>query len=257
MIYKTVEKRGDRIQHISTSLVVTILSFGGLLLGGSAGFVARHFILNKIHQLYALCGGLLLALLTLEIIPETFSTFHIIGPLLGFTLGILFMITIHSFSHTSHTNEKKQQPLQAFLFLSLAIFIHNVPNGIALGSALANDSTISNSLLLAIIFHHIPEGLALIIPFFFTHYRYPFFLLMIFLLSTTLGFSTIVGNVLGDTTTHLQGIIMGSAIGSLSYVTLQEMLKKAYNGMTTLSFSMWVLIGFFIVNMYIRFLVHH
>ncbi|KEK18190.1 zinc uptake transporter [Bacillus manliponensis] len=243
------------MQHISTSLVVTILSFGGLLVGGSAGFVAKQFILNKMNRLYALCGGLLLALLILEIIPETFSTFHLIGPLLGIILGVLFMIIIHSFSHSSHST--KQQPLQTFLFLSLAIFIHNIPNGIALGAAFASDSTISNSLLLAIIFHHIPEGLALIIPFFFTHYRYPFFLLIIFLLSATLGFSTIVGNTLGDATTHLQGIIMGSAIGSLSYVTLQEMLKKAYNSMTISSFFIWVLIGFFIVNMYIRFLVHH
>lgn len=31
---------------------------------------------------------------------------------------------------------------------------------------------------------------------------------------------------------------MGSAIGSLSYVTVQEMLKKAYNRMTIISFSL-------------------
>lgn len=209
------------------------------------------------HHLYAFCGGLLLALLTLEIIPETFSTYHAIGPLLGITIGVLFMIIIHALSHTSHTHQNEQQPLQSFLFLSLAIFIHNVPNGIALGAALANDSTFSFSLLLAIILHHIPEGLALIIPFFFTHYRYPFFLLMIFILSATLGFSTIVGNMLGDITMNLKGIIMGSAIGSLSYVTVQEMLKKAYNQMTLTSFSLWVFIGFFIIKVYMSLVVHH
>ena len=37
-----------------------IFSFGGLLLGGAVGVATRQLIEEKMHRLYALCGGILL-----------------------------------------------------------------------------------------------------------------------------------------------------------------------------------------------------
>ena len=55
-----------------------VFSFGGLLLGGAVGVATRQLIEEKMHRLYALCGGILLGLLSLEIIPETFSSYEMI-----------------------------------------------------------------------------------------------------------------------------------------------------------------------------------
>ena len=110
-------------------------SFGGLLLGGAVGVATRQLIEEKMHRLYALCGGILLGLLSLEIIPETFSSYEMIGPILGIAIGILVMSLLDNYCH--HPMIHKRSTSMANLpFFSFAIFIHNIPSGFALGTAL-------------------------------------------------------------------------------------------------------------------------
>lgn len=76
------------------------------------------------YRLYALCGGILLGLLLLEIIPETFSSYEMIGPILGMAIGILIMSLLDNYCHHPMIHTKDQQAWQTFLFsLSLYLFI--------------------------------------------------------------------------------------------------------------------------------------
>ena len=75
------------------------------------------------HRLYALCGGILLGLLSLEIIPETFSSYEMVGPILGIAIGILVMSLLDNYCHHPMIH-KNRQAWQTFLFsLSLYLFI--------------------------------------------------------------------------------------------------------------------------------------
>ena len=83
-----------------------IFSFGGLLLGGAVGVATRQLIEEKMHRLYALCGGILLGLLSLEIIPETFSSYEMVGPILGIAIGILVMSLLDNYCHHPMIHKK-------------------------------------------------------------------------------------------------------------------------------------------------------
>ncbi|SDY81957.1 ZIP family metal transporter [Bacillus sp. 166amftsu] len=238
-------------------MIVTFFSFGGLLLGGAVGLATRQLIEEKMHRLYALCGGILFGLLSLEIIPETFSSYEIIGTTLGITIGILLMSLLDNYCHHPIIHKKHQQAWQTFLFLSFAIFIHNMPSGIALGAAFTNHDETAIPFLFAIVTHHIPEGLALIIPFLFTQHKYISFLLTILLLSIILGTGTIFGMMMHGKALHLQGLIMGSAIGSLGYVTIHEMLWKAKKHLSPFPFLSWSISGFLLITVFILFADHH
>ncbi|MBY0599286.1 ZIP family metal transporter [Bacillus bingmayongensis] len=238
-------------------MIVTLFSFGGLLLGGAVGLATRQLIEEKMHRLYALCGGILFGLLSLEIIPETFSNFEIIGPMLGITLGILIMSLLDNYCHHPMIHKKDQQAWQTFLFLSFAIFIHNMPSGFALGTAFTNHNETAIPFLFAIVIHHIPEGLALIIPFLFTQHKYLSFLLTILLLSIILGTGTLFGIMMNGKAIHLQGLIMGSAIGSLGYVTMHEMLWKAKKHLSPFPFLTWAISGFLLITVFTLFADHH
>ena len=48
------------MERLWIPMIVTF-SFGGLLLGGAVGIATRQLIEEKMHRLYALCGGILLA----------------------------------------------------------------------------------------------------------------------------------------------------------------------------------------------------
>ena len=48
------------MERLWIPMIVTFFSFGGLLLGGAVGVATRQLIEEKMHRLYALCGGILL-----------------------------------------------------------------------------------------------------------------------------------------------------------------------------------------------------
>ena len=98
-------------------------SFGGLLLGGAVGVATRQLIEEKMHRLYALCGGILLGLLSLEIIPETFSSYEMIGPILGIAIGILVMSLLDNYCH--HPMIHKRSTSMANLPFSLFRYIYS------------------------------------------------------------------------------------------------------------------------------------
>ncbi|MFI8707121.1 ZIP family metal transporter [Bacillus sp. NPDC077411] len=245
------------MEQLLLPIIVTFYSFSGLLLGGIVGLATRRIMEKQTFRLYALCGGILLGLLLIEIIPETFSSYEIIGPLLGIASGILIMRLMDYYCHHVMLHNNNQPAQQTFLFLSFAIFIHNLPSGFALGTAFTAQHEATLSFLLAIIIHHIPEGLTLIISFLFTRHQYLSFILIIFLLSITLGLSTAFGMVINSKAIHLPGLIMGSAIGSLGYVTVHEMLWKAKKNLSLLSFLSWTFVGCLLIIIFIPFISHH
>ncbi|MDM5188699.1 ZIP family metal transporter [Bacillus sp. DX4.1] len=245
------------MERLWIPMIVTLFSFGGLLLGGVVGLATKQLIEEKMYRLYALCGGILLGLLLLEIIPETFSSFEVIGPILGISLGALLMMLMDNYCHHPVIHKKDQQAWQTFLFLSFAIFIHNMPSGFALGAAFASHNESAIPFLLAIIIHHIPEGLALMIPFLFTQHKSISFILTILLLSVILGVGTVFGIMMNGKAVHLQGLIMGSAIGSLGYVTIHEMLLKAKKRLSILPFLSWTLFGFLLITIFTLFAGQH
>lgn len=132
-----------------------------------------------------------------------------------------------------------------------------MPSGFALGTAFINHADSAIPFLIAIVVHHIPEGLALIIPFLFTKHKYVSFLLTTLLLSLILGTGTVFGILMEGKALHLQGLIMGSAIGSLGYVTIHEMLWKAKKQLSFLTFLMWTTGGFLLIIVFTLLTGHH
>lgn len=237
--------------------MATIFAFGGLLLGGTVGVITKQVMEEKMYQLYAFCGGVLLGLLGLELVPDTFSEYPPIGPLLGIGIGFLLMVLVHTYFHGHNSFGREQEAFQAFLFLSLAICIHNIPTGMAFGSVLANNEELAFTFLLAIVFHHIPEGLSLMIPFLFTRSTFSSFMITILLLSSVLGIGTVLGGFVQEESNQLQGVVMGIAIGTLGYVALYEMLLKAKKQIKLLSFLTFASTGIAIVQVYIYFFMNH
>ena len=89
----------------------------------------------------------------------------------------------------------------------------------------------------------------------FTKHKYISFLLTT-LLFLILGTGTVFGILIEGKALHLQGLIMGSAIGSLGYVTIHEMLWKAKKQLSFLTFLMWQLVVL-LITVFTLFAGHH
>ena len=106
-------------------------------------------------------GGLMLAIICFDIIPESFEDNNTYLATIGIFIGLFTAILLDSIiSHHSFesSNSKKQRYFKVAFFMSIGI--HNIPAGIALGSLLNISYTQGIQLAIALL-HGIPEGLTL------------------------------------------------------------------------------------------------
>jgi ZIP family zinc transporter len=84
------------------------------------------------------------------------------GIVLGILAGILMMVIAEKLLHKNlNVANRRLEYMHSFVLLFVAIGIHNLPTGLALGAAMKDESFSLSPLLAALILHHIPEGMAL------------------------------------------------------------------------------------------------
>ena len=130
----------------------------------------------------------------------------------------------------------------------LAIALHKVPEGIAMGIAYANNKADGNALTLGILLQNIPEGLSVALSLLtikFSKWK-------AVLISALTGLMQPVGmgcglilSIFGNTFINFSMIIAGSA---LLFVVINEVLPQTYRTHEDIKNSISLFIGFFIMS---------
>lgn len=219
---------------------VFIFVFFGTFIGGGTLQLFKKVVLKRKKLILLFSGGIILSLLINEIIPEAFLVFEKRGIILGIIVGALM---IKLADHFVHGKNKK-----SFLFLVLALTLHNLPTGLGIGLFLgeSSNSFISSPFLIAMFFHHIPEGLALMSSAIYGNVSFYFFSLSCLFLAFFFAASASFGNAFF----HLQNVrvntlLMGTSIGTLSFVTLHEFLRKSKE-VSNAEWLMYTSLGFLV-----------
>jgi len=125
---------------------------------------------------------------------------------------------------------KDARLMRVGLFTAFAIFIHNIPEGIATFISGISDFTIGASIALAIAIHNIPEGIAVSVPIYSATGSRKKALLW----SVMSGFSEPIGAVIG---VFLISFVKGGALlgyiyavvsGIMIYIAFDELLPSAH-----------------------------
>ncbi len=129
------------------------------------------------------------------------------------------------------------------------IAVHNLPEGLAIGSSLARGEKFAFSLSLLLLTHNIPEGIAASLPLFLSGVGVK----RVILISALTGLPTAAGSFIGTALGHISGEMTAACIsfagGAMLYISLKELIpanrgeKKEQN---TLSVIMGFCAGFFI-----------
>lgn len=229
------------IEEIRTSLIIWVVIFLGTAIGGLAvPFIRRYFHRNHLY-LNVFCGGILAGLLAFDLIPEIVHHYQPIGIFSGVSLGIFMMLLFEKYLHsTKHIDTEYQD---TFFLLFFSLFIHSIPTGLALGLNFTEHHFQHPSLLIAILIHHIPEGMVLMVTVLNSKQKVKIFVLLSCLLSFAVGVNTYLGMSLNLHSLKLQTMIMGIAIGSLSYVTFYEILWKGFRSHLTIKMIIGACLG--------------
>ncbi|WP_397537792.1 ZIP family metal transporter [Rummeliibacillus pycnus] len=235
----------------AVGFMATAVGFG---LGGVLAIFFKK-LQRKISTINALCTGLILGLVCLEIAPESIHLGGKIVFIIGILLGILGFFKIHEISHKftiSTESLQKDRLIQTGLLLAISITIHNFPLGIAFGAS--QNVGISKPILQALILHNIPEGIAMFIPLFLAGLRFKMFLLITSIVSLPVALGSIVGSLIGMKYPLLWSFIISFALGIIVIVTIKEIFFEAVKHSSFGHALFFVGVGIFIIWGYMTFI---
>ncbi|MDL2236451.1 ZIP family metal transporter [Christensenellaceae bacterium OttesenSCG-928-K19] len=227
--------------------------------GGTGGGAALTFLFKKTGKmlsamLMGIAGGIMLATVAFDMIHEALEAAGLIPALIGLAVGALALFVVTKLIPHKDADElneadlnelKKDNLVRSGLLLAVGIAIHNLPQGIAIGSGLSSGLGFTLSLLLLL--HNIPEGMAMAIPLKVGNVGHGK-ILWIALMATL---PTIIGAVIGAAVAGISETFIGAAIafagGAMLYLTLHELIPQALDmhksARTVLSVLLGVAIG--------------
>lgn len=216
-------------------LKVIKLGFISGCLGTVLGGIIALFIKSDSKRTYTFilefAGGLMLSVVSFELLPEAMNVSNIFICLIGFSIGCILMMILEDKIYKFNKNLSIEYIVGLMIFASIAI--HNFPEGLAIGASYNISETIGYSLFLAILLHDIPEGIGIILPMKkspksrFKLLLYPF----ISGIPTAVGAG--IGYYIGKISDNIIALSLSFAAGVMMYVVIGDIIpesKKKYKG---------------------------
>jgi len=152
---------------IKTTLIGLFFGTFGTTLGGIIGVCFKKTSNKFLSFILAFASGLMLAIVCFDLIPEAMEISNIINIILGVIFGVTIMILCDSLvqkKFNSKSTKTENSLLKTGIIVSIGLALHNLPEGLAIGSGFGASITLGYSLAIAICLHDIPEGISMSVP---------------------------------------------------------------------------------------------
>lgn len=212
---------------------VTLIGLLAGVLGTGIGGILSAIFRKEVDKYLMLCmgisGGVMLAVVVFDLMKEAMETAGIL-PTVAFTfMGVLFTMFIKS--RLDFTGE-----MQSGYLIFISILLHNLPEGLAIGSSFVSAETLGITLAIVIGLHNIPEGLATALSLAGARVPAKKIILFTFIAGIPMGIGSFLGVYFAGIFKTLIGVFLSLAAGTMLFVVLDEIIPK--------SKSLYSIIGF-------------
>lgn len=203
-------------------------------------------------MMMGLTAGLMIAIISFDILPEAFAQSGVLITLVGLILGLVVGLSLENIAGNLSNNIYKQNSknIKTGIVLTVAVALHSIPEGIALGTLLAIAPQTGMRVALVVALHSIPEGMAIAIPLKIGRINKNILYFICITLGVLMGSGVIVGYVMSALSPILVTLAMGFAAGVILYIVCEELMpesKEIWNGrLTTVAAVIGVIIGIMI-----------
>lgn len=200
-------------------------------------------------MMMGLAAGLMMAIICFDILPEAFKQGGMVVTLIGVIIGLGMGLSLDNIAATfSHQlSSRKSHNVKTGIVLTMAVALHNIPEGIVLGTLLAISPQTGMKVALIVLLHSIPEGMAIAIPLKKGGIKEKTLGAICVLLSTLMAIGVITGFVISSLSPILVTLAMGFAAGVILYVVCEELMpesKEIWNGrLTTVAVIFGIIMG--------------
>ena len=234
------------MENIAIGLLIPFL---GTTLGSAMVFLMKNKMNTKVQKLLlGFASGVMIAasiwsLITPSIeMAEEQGIVSWIPAAIGFLFGIIFLLVLDSIIPHLHLNSKKPEGIKAKLknttMMVLAVTLHNIPEGMAVGvvfaGVLAQNTTITLAgafaLSIGIAIQNFPEGAIISMPLRAEGVSKPKAFLYGMLSGIVEPIGAAVTILITSTVLPILPYILAFAAGAMMYVVVEELIPEAQAG---------------------------
>ena len=214
-------------------LKVTLIGLLAGVLGTGAGGILSSIFRREVDRYLNFCmglsGGIMLAVVVFDLMKESMDSSGVLFTVLFTFIGVLLTMFIKS--RLDFTGE-----MQSGYLIFISILLHNLPEGLAIGSSFISAQTLGITLAIVIGLHNIPEGLATALSLAGARVSTKKIILFTFIACIPMGIGSFLGVYFAGLFKSLIGLFLSLAAGTMLFVVLDEIMPK--------SKSLYSIIGF-------------
>lgn len=210
----------------------------GLLAGvigtGLGGVISALFKKNVDRYLdffMGLSGGIMLAVVVFDLMKESMNEMGVTHTVIFTFIGVLLTMFLK-------TKLDVSKDMKTGYLIFISILLHNLPEGLAIGSSFMSTEALGMTLAIIIGLHNIPEGLAMALSLVGSKMNISKVILFTIIAGLPMGLGSFLGAYFGSIFHSLIGVFLALAAGTMMYVVLEEIFPK--------SRSLYCIIGFLV-----------
>lgn len=209
----------------------------GTLLGGIVSAILGKRD-NVVAVLFCIAGGIMLAIVCFDLIPEALAISNLLTVALSMLAGaaivvimdIIIQIKSPTYIKTPEDENnpvlrRKSQMIKAGFLMIFAIAMHNLPEGLVIGSSEAASKGLLMALLIGL--HNIPEGIAVAAPLIASGMKKSKAILLTGATGVPTLIGAIIGYYIGVKSPSFVSISLGIAAGAMLCIIFSDMIPEA------------------------------
>lgn len=221
---------------LKTTLLGLFFGTFGTTIGGIIGVMFKKPSNKFLSFILQFSAGLMSAIICFDLIPEALEVSDISSVFIGIFFGVITMIWCDNIVRKMYAKKEKQKNnslLKTGIIVGIGLAIHNLPEGLAIGSGFESSIKLGYALALVIALHDIPEGISMAVPMKNGGMSKMKAVVFTLLSGVTTGLGAFLGAIVGGISQSVIGICLAFAAGAMLYIVSGELIpesNKIYQG---------------------------
>lgn len=215
---------------IKTFLIGIFFGTFGTTIGGLIGVNLKSNSNKFLGFILSFASGLMMAIICFDLLPEAMKIASLAVILLGILLGILTMIICDTLVKEKFSNKKEMNSLlRTGIIISIGLALHNIPEGLAIGTGFQASINLGLSLAIVIAIHDVPEGISMAVPMKKGGMSKEKVIFYVIMSGISTGIGALVGHLVGGISESIIATSLSFAAGAMLYIVSGELTPEANN----------------------------